>query len=70
MSLPSRLIDSIIDMPGEFADVAAQGPVEGLLVLFGAIFVIAPTAYFGYLSVGAIVSLFLPESFGAEHPKN
>ncbi|MXR52007.1 hypothetical protein GRX03_10400 [Halovenus sp. WSH3] len=70
MSLPSRLLESIIDMPGEFADVAAQGPAEALLVLFGAIFVIAPTAYFGYLATGAILSLFLPESFGAEHPEN
>jgi hypothetical protein len=70
MSLPSRLIDSIIDMPGEFAEVAAQGPAEGLLVLFGAIFVIAPTAYFGYLVTGALLSPLLPESFGAEHPRD
>jgi len=70
MSFPSRLIESIVDMPGEFADVAAQGPIEGLLVLIGAILVIAPTAYFGYLSTGAILSVFLPESFGAEHPEN
>lgn len=70
MSLPSRLLESIVDMPGEFADVAAQGPIEGLLVLFGALFVIAPTAYFGYLSTGAVLSLLIPESFGAEHPEN
>ena len=68
MSLLSDLIDSIIDMPGEFADVAAQGPVEGLLVLFGALFVIAPTAYFGYLVTGAVVDLLIPESFGETHP--
>ena len=70
MSLPSQLLDSIIEMPGKFADVATQGPAEGLLVLFGALFVGAPLAYFGYLSVGAVLSLLVPESFGAEHPKN
>ncbi|MFT4946556.1 MAG: hypothetical protein ACI8TL_000792 [Natronomonas sp.] len=70
MSLPSRLIDSIIEMPGEFADIATQGPIEGVLVLIGALLVIAPTAYFGYLSVGAVLSPLLPESFGAEHPEN
>jgi hypothetical protein len=68
MSLLSDLIDSIIDMPGEFADVAAQGPVEGLLVLLGALFVIVPTAYFGYLVTGALVDLVIPESFGETHP--
>lgn len=69
MSIASQFVDSAIEMPGRFAEVAAQGPVEGLLVLFGALFVGAPLAYFGYLSTGAILSPFLPESFGAEHPE-
>lgn len=68
MSTLSRLVDSIIAMPGEFADVAMQGPIEGLLVLMGAILVGAPTLFFGALVAGAFVDLVTPESFGAEHP--
>ena len=68
MSLLSDLIQSIIDMPGEFADIALQGPVEALLVLTGAVLVGAPLALFTYLLVGAAVELVLPESFGASYP--
>jgi len=68
MSLLTDLVDSIVEMPGEFADVAAQGPAEAVLVLFGALFVIAPSAYFGYLLTGALVELLIPESFGETHP--
>lgn len=68
MSIHTRLIDSIIDMPGEFADVATQGPIEGFLVLMGALLVGVSTTYFGVLVFGALVELVTPESFGAEHP--
>lgn len=69
MSIASQFVQSLIEMPGKFAEVAMQGPIEGLLVLFGALFVGAPLLYFGYLSTGAILAPFLPESFGAEHPE-
>jgi len=68
MSVLSELIQSVIDMPGEFADVALQGPVEAILVLSGAILVGLPLALFTYLLVGAAVELVLPESFGASYP--
>lgn len=68
MSVLSELIQSIIDMPGEFADVALQGPVEAILVLSGAILVGLPLALFTYLVLGAAVDLVLPESFGASYP--
>ena len=68
MSILSRLVDSMMEAPGEFVDVATQGPIEGLLVLFGAIFVGAPLVFFGVLVLGAAVDLVTPESFGAEHP--
>jgi hypothetical protein len=68
MSFVTDLIESIIDMPGEFAGVAAQGPIEGLLVLFGALFVTAPLAVFGYLAAGAVIDLLLPDSSEARHP--
>lgn len=68
MSTLSELVDSIIQMPAEFADVALQGPIEATLVLIGALLVGLPTAFFGYLVAGAAVDTVLPESFGAEHP--
>ncbi|MEF8821460.1 MAG: hypothetical protein V5A52_04220 [Halovenus sp.] len=68
MSVLSELIQSIIDMPGEFADVALQGPVEAILVLSGAILVGLPLVLFTYLLLGAAVDLVTPESFGASYP--
>ncbi|MFW6434760.1 MAG: hypothetical protein ACOCY1_00110 [Halovenus sp.] len=68
MSVLSELVQSVIDMPGEFADVALQGPVEAILVLSGAILVGLPLLLFTYLLVGAAVELVLPESFGASYP--
>jgi hypothetical protein len=68
MSVISELIDSIIAMPGEFADVATQGPVEGLLVLIGALFVIVPSVALGYLTLGVVVDLLLPDSSEISHP--
>jgi len=68
MSVISDLIDSIIAMPGEFADVATQGPVEGLLVLIGALFVIVPSVALGYLTLGVAVDLVLPDSSEISHP--
>lgn len=68
MSILSRFIDSLIQTPGEFADVAAQGPAEAILVLMGAILVGAPLIFFVVLVLGAAVELVMPESFGAEHP--
>ena len=68
MSFVTDLIDSIIDMPGEFADVAAQGPVEATLVLFGALFVTAPLAVLAYFTAGAVIDLLLPDSSAVRHP--
>lgn len=52
------LVESIVEMPSHFADVAAHDPVSAVLMVFGALFVAAASAVFGYLSLGAFVSLF------------
>ncbi|QLH76180.1 hypothetical protein HZS55_02160 [Halosimplex rubrum] len=54
----TELVDSIVQMPGEFAEVAAHDPVNYVLIAFGALFVAAASAVFGYLSLGAFFSLF------------
>lgn len=64
----SELIQSVIDMPDKFADVATQGPIEGFLVAMGGLLVALPLALFGILVLGAIVDLILPDSISAKYP--
>jgi len=68
MSTLVRLAGSVVDMVGEFAGIAAQGPVEGFLLLVGAILVFLPSALFGYLALGAVVDLLRPGSARETHP--
>jgi len=69
MSAVSQLIESVIEMPGKFADVATQGPLEGVLLLFGVLFVALPSAALTYLVFGAGVELVIPGQTGARHPE-
>lgn len=69
MSAVSQLLESVIEMPGQFADVAAQGPLEGILLLFGALFVVLPSAVLGYLVLGVGADLVIPGQTAARHPE-
>jgi hypothetical protein len=68
MSLVSEFVQSLVDAPGEFADVAAQGPIEAFLVLMGALLVGAPLIVFGLLVAGVAADLVIPDSVGESHP--
>lgn len=68
MSVLSDLAESIADAPGEFADVATQGPVEALLVAMGAVLIIAPMVFFGLLVLGAVVEFVTPDRTAVQHP--
>ena len=73
MSLLSDLIHSIVDMPGEFAEVATQGStvdtlVATSLVLVGALLVVVPSIIFGYLVLGAAADLVVPDSSSRSYP--
>lgn len=68
MSLLTDLVQSIIDMPGEFAGVMAQGPVEALLVVMGAVLVTVPAAFFAVLVAGAAIEFVVPDSVRETHP--
>ena len=39
-----ELVNSLIELPGHFADVAMHDPISAVLVAFGALFVVAPSA--------------------------
>ena len=69
MSLVSDVIDALVHAPKEeFADVAAQGPVEAFLVAMGAVLVGAPLVFFGLLVAGVVAELVLPETIAERHP--
>lgn len=59
-----ELIQSIIDMPGEFADVATADPLSAVLVAIGGLLTFAAMAVFGGLTLGAVVDLLTPETSG------
>jgi hypothetical protein len=68
MGVISELIQSVIDAPGEFAEVAAQGPIEAFLVLMGGILVFVPLGVFGLLVFGVVVEFVTPDSSATTHP--
>lgn len=68
MSAISDLVESIVDMPGEFADVAMQGPIEAVLLAFGALFVVVPSVVFTYLALGAGIDIIKPGHAETRHP--
>lgn len=62
-TLVSELLQSILDAPGRFIDIALADPIAGVLILIGAVLVGVSSAVFGYLSLGAAASLvFRPGS--------
>lgn len=58
----SKLVQSIIDMPSHFADVAAHDPVSAVLLVLGALLTALPVLVLGYLTLGAVVSVFTVEA--------
>ncbi len=67
-SLVTELVQSIIDMPGRFIDIALTDPISAVLILIGAVLVGAASAAFGYLSLGAALSLVTRPGSGRSPP--
>ena len=68
-SLVMELLDSIISFPDRFIDIALSDPLSALLIAFGALFVGASSAVFGYLTLGAAVDLIMPDVSGQQPPR-
>ena len=66
-SFLSDLLNSIVDMPGKFVDVATHDPISAILVAFGALFVGGAVLAGAYLGLGAVVDLVRPSRPGAVH---
>jgi len=67
--LPSQLVQSIVDMPGKFIDIAMADPLSAVLILIGAALVGAASLVFGYLSLGAAASLVIRPGSGRSPPR-
>jgi urea transporter len=64
-----ELVNSAIEMPSHFLDIVLHDPLfNGILILFGALFVGAASAVFGYLSLGAALSLVTRPGSGRSPP--
>lgn len=59
-----ELFQSLIDMPGRFADIALHDPLSAVLLTVGAILTTLAVAYFGLLVAGSVLELFTPELTG------
>jgi len=68
-SLLVELLQSILEMPGRFLDIALTDPISALLILIGAALVGLSSAVFGYLSIGALFSLFIRPGSGRSPPR-
>lgn len=59
-----ELLNSLIDMPGKFADIAMHDPLSAVLLTVGAILTTLSVAYFSLLTVGSLLDLVTPEAGG------
>ncbi|MFC7234534.1 hypothetical protein [Halosegnis marinus] len=55
-SASGGLIESILEMPGRFADIAVQSPEQAVLLALGALTVGVASVVFGVGAVGGIVA--------------
>lgn len=55
-----ELLDSIVEMPGRFLDVALHDPLAALMLVMGVILVTVSVGAFGLLVAGSVVELLTP----------
>lgn len=67
-TLLTELIDSLIALPQEIASVALADPVSLVLVVVGSLLFGVSFALFGYLTLGAVVELLVPDLSGQSPP--
>lgn len=59
-----KLLGSILDLPGAFADVLSHDPVAAVLLVVGGIVMLFSLGFFGLLVLGALADLFTPSPGG------
>lgn len=68
MSILVELLQSISEIPAKFAPIATHDPLAATLLVIGGLIIGFAMVVFGLLSVGAVLSLILPESGGETYP--
>jgi hypothetical protein len=58
----NELLNSVIEMPFKFAEIAMHDPISAVLLAFGSLFVVASVGAFGYLTFGAVVDFLSTEN--------
>jgi hypothetical protein len=58
----TELLNSVVEMPFKFAEVAMHDPLSAVLIAFGALFVGLAVGAFGYLTVGSLVAFLSTEN--------
>lgn len=56
-----ELFQSILDMPGNFTDIALHDPLAAVMLAVGSIIMLVSIGYFSLLTLGSILDLFTPE---------
>lgn len=56
-----QLFQSVLDLPGEFLDVALHDPLSAALMAVGGLLTLFSIAVFGLLVLGSIFDIFTPE---------
>lgn len=65
-----RLIQSTLELPGEFIEVAAHDPLSAALVAIGSVLVGAPLLVGGTYLAGAAFELVRPAQPEETHPRD
>jgi ABC-type phosphate transport system permease subunit len=55
-----QLVQSVLEFPGMIAQVAAQGPVQALLVVLGGVFIGLPVVLLGLFGLLWLANLLNP----------
>lgn len=58
----NELLNSLIEMPFRFAEIAMHDPISAVLIAFGTLFVGASVGAFGYLALGSLVDFLSTEN--------
>ena len=64
-----EFVGSLLEMPVRFAEVAAHDPLSAVLMAVGAVLTAVPVLALGYLSLGAVLSLFSVDSSPPQPPE-
>ena len=64
----AELVESMLEAPGQFVDIATHDPISALLVAVGGLIITVSVGFFAILVAGALVELVIPDSSEKSHP--